>query len=246
MSLMRLVSFVLLGTLAIPAFAHAGFDSNTFGGLEARSIGPAVMGGRIAALDCVADDPVTVWVGAASGGVWKSVDAGTTFKPVFDDHPQSVGAIRIDPTDPDVVWAGGVDLFRSDNGGNLWGLVSYWWDSPPSAHADQHAIAFHPGYNGAGNQTLFLAGDGGVWRTNNARAVKAAGPLAACESSNTGVRWTPLNNNLGITQFYHGAPFPGGISDDVALLGERCGHATHHHRHHRSQADRDAAFLDQF
>ncbi len=50
---------------------------------------------------------LTVYVGAASGGVWKSVNGGTTFKPVFDKQPvQSIGAITVDPTNPKIVWAG--------------------------------------------------------------------------------------------------------------------------------------------
>ena len=81
-------------------------DSDTFGGLEARSIGPAAMSGRIAALDAVEGDRLTIWVGAAGGGVWKSTDGGLQFKPVFDKHTQSIGAIRIDPKDPKTVWVG--------------------------------------------------------------------------------------------------------------------------------------------
>lgn len=133
--------------------------------------------------------------------------------------------LDVDPTDPMVVFAGGVDLFRSDNGGADWGLLSYWWDSPPSAHADQHTIRFHPGYNGTSNQTLFLSNDGGVWRTDNARARAATGTLATCNPANTAVRWRSLNRNLGITQFYHGAPFPdgrrffGGTQDNGTLIG---------------------------
>ena len=72
-------------------------DSSTLGGLRARSIGPAVMGGRIAAMDghATADAPVTVYAGAASGGIWKSTDGGTSFKPVFEEHIQSIGAMPL-------------------------------------------------------------------------------------------------------------------------------------------------------
>ena len=66
--------------LAVAAPAQpVEIDSSTFGGLEARPIGPAVMSGRIAAIDGVAGDTVTLYVGTASGGVWKSKDFGITF-----------------------------------------------------------------------------------------------------------------------------------------------------------------------
>jgi len=76
-------------------------DSDTFGGYEARSIGPAVMGGRIADIDAVTDKRLTIYVGSSGGGLWKSNDAGVTFKPVFDKQPSlSIGAVKIDPNDP--------------------------------------------------------------------------------------------------------------------------------------------------
>ena len=107
-------------------------DSNTFGGLEARNIGPAVMSGRIAGIDGVAGDTVTLYVGTASGGVWKSKDFGITFKPVFDKHTQSVGAIEVDPKNPQTIWVGtgeswvrnsvsvGDGVYRSTDGGDNW------------------------------------------------------------------------------------------------------------------------------
>jgi photosystem II stability/assembly factor-like uncharacterized protein len=107
-------------------------DSDTFGGLEARSIGPAVMSGRIAALDAVPGDRLTIYVGAASGGVWKSVDGGLAFKPVFDKHPQSIGALAIDRKDPKTVWVGtgetwlrnsisiGDGVYKTTDGGENW------------------------------------------------------------------------------------------------------------------------------
>jgi len=112
--------------------AEMEIDSNTFGGLEARSIGPAVMGGRIAAIDAVPQDPLTIYVGAAGGGVWRSVDGGVAWKPVFDENLQSIGAIAIDPKNPKTVWVGtgeswtrnstsiGDGVYKSTDGGDTW------------------------------------------------------------------------------------------------------------------------------
>ena len=84
------------------------FDAGTISGLGARNIGSAAMSGRISALAAhVADGKTTIYVGAASGGVWKSIDSGTSFKPVFDKQPvQSIGAITLDPSNPKNVWVG--------------------------------------------------------------------------------------------------------------------------------------------
>src|SRR6266403_3766853 len=83
-------------------------DGGVISGLDARNIGSAAMSGRIAALaGRKIDGKVLLYVGAASGGVWKSLDGGTTFKPVFDKQPvQAIGAVEIDPKNPDVVWVG--------------------------------------------------------------------------------------------------------------------------------------------
>lgn len=87
--------------------------------------------------------------------------------------------IAVDPTDENKVWAGGVDLFRSDNGGANWAVASYWWfqgnGTPPNngdpqlVHADNHIIQFHPNYNGTTNQTMFAGNDGGIYKTDNAK-----------------------------------------------------------------------------
>ena len=112
----------------------APVDSETTSGLGARNIGSAAMSGRVAAVTAVHEgDRLTVYVGAASGGVWKSTNGGTTFKPVFDHQPvQSIGAITIDPTNPKVIWVGtgeawtrnsvsvGDGVYRSTDGGDNW------------------------------------------------------------------------------------------------------------------------------
>jgi len=110
-------------------------DSYTFGAIKARSIGPAVMGGRISALDVVNNDPRIIYVGAAAGGVWKSVSGGTTFKPIFDKNNLSIGAITIDQSHPDTVWVGtgetwvrssvsvGDGRYKTTDGGDNWEKV---------------------------------------------------------------------------------------------------------------------------
>ncbi len=120
--------------------------------------------------------------------------------------------ISVDPTNPDRVWAGGVDLFRSDDGGKTWGLASYWWagaDQPAYVHADQHVIAFHPQYDGTSNQTVYVTNDAGIFRTDDANDAVAYGASAACEVSSS-IRWTSLIHGYGVTQFYSGAVSPDG------------------------------------
>jgi photosystem II stability/assembly factor-like uncharacterized protein len=109
-------------------------DSETISGLGARNIGSAQMSGRVAAIDAVREGKrLTVYVGAASGGVWKSVNGGTTYKPVFDKQPvQSIGAVAVDPKNPKTVWVGtgeawtrnsvsvGDGVYKSTDGGDNW------------------------------------------------------------------------------------------------------------------------------
>src|SRR5712671_4117249 len=113
------------------------FDAATVSGLPARNIGSAMMSGRIAAVDAVDQDGrITVFAAAASGGVWKSVNGGTTFKPVFDRQDvQSIGAVTIDPSNPKTVWVGsgeawtrnsvsvGDGVYKSTDGGENWNNV---------------------------------------------------------------------------------------------------------------------------
>ncbi len=136
--------------------------------------------------------------------------------------------IAIDPLDANRVWVGGIDLFRSDDGGVNWGLASYSWlnkSHQQYVHADQHAIVFPPGYNGISNKQMLVGNSGGIFRTEDARAQVAMGSSAVCDPAASSVRWASLNNNYGVTQFYHGAVFPdgksylGGTQDNGTLLG---------------------------
>src|SRR5512146_1397756 len=95
--------FALAGALGAAA-VQAAIDVELLAGLKARAIGPAGMSGRVAAIAAVESDPDVVFVGAATGGIWKSVNGGLTWKPVFDDQPvAAIGALAIDPENPGIV-----------------------------------------------------------------------------------------------------------------------------------------------
>ncbi len=104
-----------------------------FGDLKARHIGPAIMSGRITDLEVHPTNARIIYAGTAGGGVWKSTNGGATFNPIFDDYCQSIGAVAVDPTNPDnVVWVGtgevwtrnsvsvGDGLYRTTDGGSSW------------------------------------------------------------------------------------------------------------------------------
>src|SRR4051794_9312310 len=81
-------------------------DPSPFGALKYRLVGPHA-GGRTTRSCGIPGDPSTYYVGAASGGVWKSTDAGLSWKPIFDDQPaSSIGAIAVAPSDPNVIYVG--------------------------------------------------------------------------------------------------------------------------------------------
>jgi len=115
----RALRMGIAGTLLAAAVgaapeAEPAKPSGPYDALAYRFIGPP--GNRVSAVVGVAGDPNVYYVGAASGGVWKSIDAGTHWKPVFDEQPaQSIGSIAIAPSDPNVVWVGtGEPFIRSD------------------------------------------------------------------------------------------------------------------------------------
>jgi photosystem II stability/assembly factor-like uncharacterized protein len=116
------------------ASAPPRFDSATISGLDIRNIGSATMSGRVSAVAGVVENgKVKLFVGAASGGVWRSEDGATTFKPMFDKQPvQSIGAIAIDPSNAKTVWVGtgeawtrnsvsvGNGIYKSSDNGQTW------------------------------------------------------------------------------------------------------------------------------
>lgn len=136
------------------------------------------------------------------GDVWKSEDGGATWTFVSNPkHTNEQGdydnAIWVSPIDSNHIIVGGLDLYRSLDGGVNFTKISTWQlgtPGQPQPHADHHVIVSGPNYN-ASNPVVYFGNDGGVYRSNDIFAANATGTSS----------WVNLVNNLGITQFYGGA-----------------------------------------
>lgn len=126
-------------------------DLTDFKNLNIRNVGPANMSGRITTIDVVTNNPKIMYVGAASGGVWKSENGGSAWQPVFDDQPtQNIGALAIQQDNPSVIWVGtgegnprnsmnlGMGIFKSLDGGRTWAHLGL------EATKTIHRIIIHP------------------------------------------------------------------------------------------------------
>ena len=188
-------------TLAVPAARAQSPDIAFFAeaarGLPLRGIGPALMGGRIADIAVHPGDPATWYVAVGSGGVWKTVNAGTTWTPVFDDQPSySIGDVAIDPSDPDIVWVGtgenvsgrhvawGDGVYRSRDGGGSWehmGLAA-------SEHIGRILVDPRDG------NVVFVAAEGPLW--------SAGGERGLYRTEDGGATWNAVlavDENTGVT-----------------------------------------------
>lgn len=190
---MRRIGVIVLATLiATAAFAQkdtrketekkkSGMTASTFSGLKFRSIGPALTSGRIADIAVDPTDKRTWYIAVASGNVWKTTNAGTTFTPIFDDQGSySIGCVTIDPNDRLVVWVGtgennsqrsvsyGDGVYKSVDGGKTWKNVGLK-DSEHIAKIvvdprDSNVVwvaSQGPLWNAGGDRGLYKTTDGG-------------------------------------------------------------------------------------
>ncbi|MEO1220864.1 MAG: glycosyl hydrolase, partial [Pseudomonadota bacterium] len=185
MSLQKLFLIVLaafglaISGVGTVAFAQDDEDKpalseGTFDAFKLRGIGPAFMSGRIADIAIVQDDPATWYVAVGSGGVWKTENAGTTWKSLFDGQTSySIGSLGIDPSDPSRIWVGtgenhggrhlgyGDGIYLSEDGGQTWekkGLE----DSERIGK-----IVVHP----EDSNTVWVAAQGPIWSAGGERGV---------------------------------------------------------------------------
>lgn len=170
---MKSLSTLLLLFTTLLAQGQLSTNKISFGDLRARDIGPAVMSGRVSAVTGVNEKPEIIYIGAASGGVWKSESAGASFRPIFDDYTQSIGYIAIDQDHPDTVWVGtgeqwvrnsvsvGDGVYVSTNGGNTWTHKGL----PNSERISK--VIVHPN----NSNVIYVAAQGPLWSKGEERGV---------------------------------------------------------------------------
>src|SRR6266571_8352101 len=198
----RLIVFVSALVLASGSVVYgqngkARPEETALKNMQWRSIGPAIMGGRIDDFAVVEGNASTFYVGAATGGVWKTTNAGTTFEPIFDEQGStSIGDICIAPSNPNVVWVGtgepnnrqssswGDGVYRSLDGGRT------WKSSGLSDTRHIGRVVIHP----ANPDVVYVAAVGHLWGSNAERGV--------FKTANGGVTWTqvlPIDEHTGAT-----------------------------------------------
>ncbi|MBN2430127.1 MAG: glycosyl hydrolase [Acidobacteria bacterium] len=174
------------------ATADTRLTASTFSGLEFRCIGPALMSGRIADIAVHPQDAATWYVAVGSGNVWKTVNAGTTWQPVFDDYGSySIGCVTLDPQNPNVVWVGtgenvggrhvgyGDGVYKSRDSGATWHNVGLKESEhigrivvDPTNSAVVFVAVQGPLWSSGGQRGLFRTQDGGrSWKN-----ILSAGP----------------------------------------------------------------------
>jgi hypothetical protein len=152
---------------------NATLTSASLNKVEARCIGPAVMGGRITAIDGVENDPRILYVGSAGGGIWKTTNGGSEFKSIFDKHCQSIGALAINQKNPEEVWVGtgesnmrntvsvGNGVYKTTDGGENWTFMGL----PNSEHISK--VVIHP----QNPNTVYVAVVGKLWGNSSERGL---------------------------------------------------------------------------
>ena len=178
MTIRRLSPIVAASLLVAAASAHAQvtqpLDSATMSAFRWRAIGPASMSGRITDVEGIPSPSKTFFVAAATGGIWKTINAGTTFRPVFDNERViSMGDIAIAPSDTMIVWAGtgeedsrnsispGGGIYKSIDGGLTWTLMGL------EATQQIGRIVIHP----TNPDIVYVAALGHIWDANPERGL---------------------------------------------------------------------------
>lgn len=167
------ILYLLSGIIFINS-GFAQFDPELFSGMKARSIGPAGMSGRIGDIEAVVSNPNIIYVGAATGGVWKSTNGGITWQPIFDDQPaSSIGAIAVFQANPSIVWVGtgegnprnsvgvGNGIYKSLDGGESWKFLGL------EKTEKIHRVVLHP----MNPEIAYVAALGTTWGENPERGV---------------------------------------------------------------------------
>lgn len=175
---------IIVFLLAFSAFGQATYDT-ALQNLKFRSIGPAQMGGRVDDLAVVESDPRIMYVGAAAGGIFKTVNGGATWRAIFEDQPNpSIGDLALAPSNPSILYVGtgeannrqssswGDGVYKSMDGGNTWSHLGL----KETHHIGR--IVVHP----TDPNIVYVAAVGDLWGPNKDRGVY--------KSTDGGATWT--------------------------------------------------------
>lgn len=164
----------VLCCVGLVSSAHASIDTDLLSGLKARAIGPAATSGRITDIEAVVDQPNIIYAGTATGGLWKSINSGLNWQPIFDDQDYaSIGAIAINQSNPSIIWVGtgegntrnstsyGGGMYKSIDGGET------WIDVGLKGTERINRIALHP----TNPDIAYAAALGTLWSANKERGL---------------------------------------------------------------------------
>ncbi|MCC7055766.1 MAG: hypothetical protein IT355_21030 [Gemmatimonadaceae bacterium] len=178
---------LLLGAVGSALGAQATLDSTTIGAMRWRAIGPANMGGRITDVEGIPSPSKTFYVATAGGGIWKTTNAGTTFRPIFENQRcVAMGDLAIAPSDTNIIYAGtgeqnsrnsispGCGVFKSTDGGRTWNSLGL----AETEHIGR--IQVHP----RDPNTVYMAVLGSAWKASRARGLY--------KSTDGGTSWTVI------------------------------------------------------
>jgi photosystem II stability/assembly factor-like uncharacterized protein len=228
---MRKLTYLCLACLCMPLLLAAQKDkkeaaadakvakathlqSATYSGLSLRSIGPAVTSGRIADFAVNPANPAEYYVAVASGGVWKTTNAGTTYTPIFDGQASySIGCVVLDPSNPGTVWVGsgennnqrsvayGDGVYKSENGGKTWTNMGLKKSEhianivvDPTNSKTVYVAAYGPVWSDGGERGVYKSTDGGKTWT----CVKSVSDYTGCNN----LIMDPRNPNVLYAAFH--------------------------------------------
>src|SRR5882724_4809021 len=192
------LSLALLATFCLAQDPEPPKDQAlNLAGLKLRSIGPAMTSGRVTSIAMHPKNRATFYVGVASGGVWKTTNAGISFTPVFDgEGSYSIGTVALDPKNPSTVWVGtgennsqrsvsyGDGLYRSDDAGRTWRNVGL----KTSEHIAR--IVIDP----RDSNVVYVASQGPLWAAGGDRGV-----FKTTDSGKTWKNVLTISENTGVT-----------------------------------------------